>query len=162
MEKKENNYAFIDSQNLNLGIQEMGWQLDFIRFRRYLKEKYNVETAYIFIGYIQKYQHLYSSLKRAGFVLVFKPVLYDQKGHCKGNVDADLVLKSMIDYYKYDKAVLVTSDGDFYCLVKYFYENNKLRMVLSPNYEKCSILLRKSAREKINFFSELQNKLSYK
>jgi len=39
MEKEENNYAFIDSNNLNLGIQSLGWKLDFRRFRRYLKEK---------------------------------------------------------------------------------------------------------------------------
>ncbi len=38
MRKKENNYAFIDGQNLNLGIKSLGWKLDFIRFRRYLKE----------------------------------------------------------------------------------------------------------------------------
>jgi len=38
MKKIENNFAFIDGQNLNLGIQELGWKLDFSRFRQYLKE----------------------------------------------------------------------------------------------------------------------------
>gem|GEM_PF-5900068 len=28
MLKKENNYAFIDGQNLNLGIKNLGWLLD--------------------------------------------------------------------------------------------------------------------------------------
>lgn len=27
MKTQENNYAFIDSQNLNLGIQSLGWNL---------------------------------------------------------------------------------------------------------------------------------------
>jgi len=40
MKEKENNYAFIDSNNLNLAIQELGWKLDFKRFRIYLKEKH--------------------------------------------------------------------------------------------------------------------------
>jgi len=35
-----NNYAFIDSQNLNLSIREQGWVLDFKKFRIYLKDKY--------------------------------------------------------------------------------------------------------------------------
>lgn len=41
MQSKENNYAFIDSQNLNLSIKSLGWNLDFQKFRRYLKEKYS-------------------------------------------------------------------------------------------------------------------------
>ena len=49
MQKKENNYAFIDSQNLNMGIKELGWKLDWKRFRIYLKEKYSVSTAHLFI-----------------------------------------------------------------------------------------------------------------
>jgi len=35
--ERPNNYAFIDSQNLNLGIQSLGWKLDFAKFHRYLK-----------------------------------------------------------------------------------------------------------------------------
>ncbi len=53
MKKKENNYAFIDSQNLNLSILSLGWKLDFARFRVYLNEKYGVEKAFLFIGYIK-------------------------------------------------------------------------------------------------------------
>jgi hypothetical protein len=49
---KENNFAFIDSQNLNLSIRDQGWCLDFTRFLRYLKDKFDVEKAYIFIGFI--------------------------------------------------------------------------------------------------------------
>lgn len=29
MRSKDNNYAFIDSQNLNLSVQSLGWRLDF-------------------------------------------------------------------------------------------------------------------------------------
>jgi len=38
MLKQENNYAFIDGQNLNLGIRELGWKLDFKKLRIYLRE----------------------------------------------------------------------------------------------------------------------------
>lgn len=37
MKKKENNYAFIDGQNLYLAIQELGWKLDI----KNLKQKKN-------------------------------------------------------------------------------------------------------------------------
>ena len=47
MINKENNYAFIDSQNLNLGIKEQGWILDFKRFRVYLREKYGITKDHV-------------------------------------------------------------------------------------------------------------------
>lgn len=49
----KNNYAFIDSQNLNLSIRDLGWRLDFSRFRKYLSDKYQVSKAFVFIGYIE-------------------------------------------------------------------------------------------------------------
>lgn len=159
-----NNYAYIDSQNLKCGIEELGWRLDYYRFRRYLKEKYNVTTAYLFIGYIPENQVLYSALQKYGYVLVFKPVLPNKDGKHKGNVDADLVLQTTIDYFeqKFDGAVVITSDGDFYCLVKYLYEKSKLLTVLSPHRITCSVLLRRSAKEKIVFMDNLREKLEYK
>jgi len=161
MQKKENNFAFIDSQNLNLGIQKLGWNLDFQKFRIYLAEKYGVTTIYLFIGYMPENQDLYSSLQKAGYILIFKPVLPDKDGRVKGNVDADMVLKAMTEYAKYDKAVIITSDGDFYSLVKYLYEHNKLKIVMSPYVKTCSSLLKKSAQEKIIFMSNLRQKLGY-
>ena len=162
MKKEENNHAFIDSQNVNLGIQSLGWMLDFGRFRRYLQEKYSVKTAYLFIGYIPQNQNLYSELQKAGYVLVFKPTIPDGEGNIKGNIDADLVLQAMIDYKEYDKAVIVTSDGDFHSLVKYLYKNDKLKCVISPYVKTCSNLLKKSAKEKIVFMDKLKKKLQQK
>ena len=162
MKKRENNYAFIDSQNLNLGIQSLRWKLDNRKFRIYLKEKYQIVVAYLFIGYLAENQDLYSALQSAGFVLIFKPTLPDKNGKIKGNIDADLVLQAMLDYNKYDKAVIVTSDGDFYSLVKYLYKNNKLKYVISPYVKTCSVLLKKTAKEKIVFMDNLKKKLEYK
>ena len=159
---KENNYAFIDSQNLNLGIQELRWKLDFKRFRIYLKEKYKVSTAYLFIGYLPENQDLYNSLQNYGYVLIFKPVLKSRDGDVKGNVDAELVLQVMINYKEYDKAIIVTGDGDFYCLARYLYNQNKLKTIISPNRDKCSVLLRRAAKEKIVFMNNLKKRLQYK
>ena len=155
----ENNFAFIDGQNLNLGIKSLGWKLNFSRFRKYLLEKYSIKTAYYFIGYIAGNQPLYSELQKAGYVLVFKPTIPDDDGNIKGNIDADLVLQTMIDYPNYDKAIIATSDGDFYSLVKYLYQNNKLKCVMSPYVKTCSSLLKIEAKEKIVFMDNLKNKL---
>lgn len=161
MKKNFTNYAFIDSQNLNIGIRELGWKLDFKKFRKYLREKYNVERAYLFIGYLVNNQSLYKSLQECGYVLIFKPVLITKNNFIKGNCDAELVLQTMIDYKHYDKAVVVTSDGDFHCLVKFLHEKNKLELVLSPCKNNCSVLLKKAGKEKVRFMNNLVQKLSF-
>jgi len=157
-----NNYAFIDSQNLNLGIQKLGWRLDYKRFRIYLKEKYHVEKAYMFIGFVALNQGLYDQLQESGFILVFKPTIPDADGKIKGNVDADLVLRASLEMSEYDKAVIVSSDGDFYSLVQCLYGKGKLEVVLSPDVKNCSSLLKQTAKEKMMFMNNLKGKLEYK
>ena len=160
--EKENNFAFIDSQNLNLGIQILGWRLDYKKFRVYLAEKYGVSKAYVFIGFVALNQSLYDRLQEAGFILKFKPTIPDSDGKIKGNIDADLVLRVVLELNDYNKAVIVSSDGDFYSLVQHLYEINKLKIVLSPDRKYCSSLLMHTAKEKIQFMNELQGKLEYK
>ncbi|MFA6007785.1 MAG: NYN domain-containing protein [Candidatus Shapirobacteria bacterium] len=155
-------YAFIDSQNLNLGIIDQGWKLDFKRFRIYLKEKYGVEKAFLFIGYIPENQPLYGFLKKSGYKLVFKPTIMDDKGKAKGNVDAELVLYSVrIEYENYSKAVIVSGDGDFQCLVKYLAKEKKLLRVIIPNQRKYSKLF-SEYRKYLSFMNDLRKKLEYK
>lgn len=137
-------YAFIDSQNLNLGVRSQGWQIDYSKFRLYLKNKYGVEKAFMFIGLVQNNQKLYTALQSAGFILIFKPtVRYFENGveTVKGNVDAELVLHAAaIEYANYDEAILITGDGDFACLVEYLIENKKLLKLMTPNSKYSSLL----------------------
>ena len=156
------NFAFIDAQNVHLGIKSLGWKLDWKKFRVYLKEKHSVEEAYLFIGYMPSNQELYSFLQKSGYICIFKPLIYDGEGKVKGNCDADLVLHAILKINEYDKAVIVSSDGDFYSLVRHLYENNKLLFVFSPYVQTCSKLLRKEAKEKINSMDNLRKKVGYK
>lgn len=156
------NFAFIDGQNLHLGVTVLGWKLDWHRFRVYLSEHYRVGRAFYFIGYIPDNQAVYTRLQNAGYTLIFKPVTYQHGGRPKGNVDAELVLQAMIEYPRYEHAVIVTGDGDFGCLVRYLYQQDKLERVLSPNRRRCSALLKRAVREKIDFLEEARGKIEYK
>jgi len=146
-------YAFIDSQNLNLGISKdikkrgkliyRGWKLDMIKFRKYLSEKYRVDKAFLFIGYLKNYQSMYDSFIKYGYEIIFKPTVKNEYGKAKGNVDAELVLYcSAIKFAEYDYAVIVSGDGDFFCLYKYLRERNKLKNILIPNKYSQSTLLK--------------------
>ncbi len=163
MKQKENNFAFIDSQNLNLSIRELGWTLDFKRFRKYLIDKYNVSKAFLFIGFIEGNNDLYTHLQEAGFICIFKPTLKYKDGTTKGNCDAELVLQAMIEFDNYKKAVIVTGDGDFYCLVHHLIECKKLKSVLIPNKQKFSALLKFGiVHPYLRFMNDLKEKLEYK
>lgn len=158
----KNNYAFIDGQNLYLAIQELGWKLDYKRFRTYLKEKYQIKKAYMFMGFIPTNKDLYDFLKSVGYELVFKPILESTDYKIKGNCDAELVMQSMIDIQNYNQAMLVTGDGDFHCLIQHLNTRNKLLKVLAPSTKNCSSLVKKAAQKRISFVSDLKAKLEYK
>ena len=160
--KELKTYAFIDSQNLNLGIRSQGQQLDFAKFLIYLKEKYKVSKTFLFIGYIDSNRRLYRFLKNAGYDLIFKPTVRNNEGKSKGNVDAELVLyAAKIEYDNYDKAIIVSGDGDFYCLIKFLNEQKKLGNVIIPNYQRYSKLLI-PFRRYLRFTNDLKKKLEKK
>lgn len=163
MKQKENNYAYVDGANLYKGINELGWRLDYFRFRIWLKEKHGVSRAYLFLGLIPKNKALYTYLQEAGFTLVFKETTYDTDGKAKGNCDADLVLRVVSDFYenKFDWAIIISSDGDFASLVQFLKDKNKLRAVLAMDNKKCSILLKRTGA-KITYLKEFKNQLSRK
>jgi uncharacterized LabA/DUF88 family protein len=161
MTQKTNNYAFIDSQNLNLSIKELGWNLDFKRFRIYLQEKYSITKAFLFIGFIPTNQSLYTSLQKYGYILIFKPTLHLPDGRVKGNIDAELVLHTMIEYPNFEKALIVTGDGDFYCLVDYLRRQGKLLKLMVPNRFKFSSLLKQWMPD-IAWMNDLKGKLEFR
>ncbi len=161
--KKLNNFAYIDGANLYTSVVNSGWKIDFVKFRKWLSDKYKISKAYYFIGLIPKQKDLYKYLQEAGFTLVFKEVVYNSAGVPKGNCDADLVLQSVIDAYENscDRQVIITSDGDYAGLIKFLSEKNKLRVVLSPsNGKKCSILL-KRINAPITYLEEVRDKISF-
>lgn len=162
--KKPNNYAFIDSQNLYMGVKEQRWRLDYRRLRVYLKDKYQVSKAFLFIGYLPGNEALYTMFQKAGFIVVFKPTLEIKKGkkiEVKGNVDAELVLHTMIEWRNFNKAVIVSGDGDFHCLLEYLEQKDKLMKLLVPNKHGYSRLLRKFRKFAV-FIHDLKTKIEAK
>lgn len=173
--QKANNYAFIDSQNLNLGVQKIGWKMDWHKFRIWLEEKYGVTHAYMFIGYMAENESLYEQMHEHGFLIVLKPTTEIKapevagqteaekaaaKPTVKGNIDADLVLHAMKELHNYDKAVIVSGDGDFLGLVEYLASENKLLKILTPNQRYSTLL--KEFEQYIEGLDQHRGELAYR
>lgn len=64
----------------------------------------------------------------------------------------------MIEYANYAKAIIVSGDGDFHCLIEYLEKQEKLLHILVPNPRKYSALLRKF-RKYFVYIARLEKKL---
>lgn len=162
---KPNNFAFIDGQNLNSGVNALGWKLDHRKFREYLESEFQVSKAYMFIGFMEEHQDLYNALQESGFILVFKPLVRRGDQEVKGNVDTDLVLQAMVDIGRYDQAVIVSGDGDFAGLIRHLAGVNKLKQVVIPNKDRYSSLfdrLDEFDSKHVTFMNDLRSRLAYK
>ena len=160
MLQRARNFAFIDGNNLHMAVRDLGWRIDHKRFRVFLRERYQVEKAYYFVGFVEYNAGLYQHLQEAGFILIFKPTIKKPDGEVKGNVDAELVLYAaakVID--DYDGAIIVTGDGDFHCLVEYLKEKDKLLHVMVPN-DKFSKLLGRFTKDIVRV-NRLRTQLEY-
>jgi len=160
-----NNYAFIDGQNLHSGVESLGWKLDHKKFREYLLSEFGVKKAYMFMGYMEEYQTLYNALQEAGYIMFFKPLVRSDDSTIKGNIDSDMVLQTMIDIDRYDKAVIVSGDGDFAGLIRHLASVNKLGQVVIPNRNNYSSLFKRLNEYGDTYFTymnDLRGKLAYR
>ncbi len=160
--KKENNFAFIDGQNLYIGTTKSpkkSWKVNLKKFRIYLRDKYKVSKAYYFLGYVnEENSELYEKIQEAGFVLMFREHSSAMIGKKKGNVDSDIVFHVMKKIYKkelFDKIILVSGDGDYKMLVDFLIEEKKFKKILFPNKTFASSLYKKIGSE---YFDCLENK----
>jgi len=167
-EKQENNFAFIDGQNLYMGTNsdEPAWHIDFVEFRKYLKEKYNIERAYYFLGFvIDEKGGLYDKIQEAGFILKFREHNSAMLGKKKGNVDSDIIFAVMKKLYRkeeFDKIVLVSGDGDYKMLVDFLIEENKFKKILFPNKKFASSLYKKITRVYYDYLVNIKHIIGQK
>lgn len=161
------NYAFIDGQNLHLGTKKRALNplnINLKKFRIYLKDKYNVEKAFYYLGFLQSennFKEIYENIQSDGYILIFKQYNELMISHKKGNVDSDIILDIMRKIYKkenFEKVVLVTGDGDYKSLVDFLIEENKFEKILFPDIKRASSLYKKLGSE---YFDHLDNIKTY-
>ncbi len=149
--KNEIVHIYIDGANLYERTKENKTPINFNNLYKYLKIKQKANEIYYFVGYEKKNQDIYDLLIKIGFKIIFR----ESSGrgeYFKGNCDSEMVLTICRDLFKnnIDKYILMTSDGDFSCVVRELQDNNKECILISPTFvNKTSKLLRKVAKRLI-------------
>jgi len=168
--QKEKNLAFIDGRNIYMGTTKIDypWKIDYKKFRIFLKDKYNVETAYYFLGcVIDSNRDIYTKIQEAGFVLEFREHNAAMVGKKKGNVDADIVFSIMKKLYKkedFDRVILVSGDGDYKRMVDFLVKEDKFKKILFPNKKYASSLYKKLGSEYFDYLDgkDIKDKIKFK
>lgn len=126
--------------------------MDWRKFRQFLKDRYDVEKAYMFIGYMSENEQMYEYMHSLGYLVVLKPTIEINNNHgdpkdenkektlIKGNVDTEIVLTAMKELPNYSKAIIVSGDGDFYSLAEYLKEKGRLLHILTPSWQYSTLL----------------------
>jgi uncharacterized LabA/DUF88 family protein len=154
------NIAFIDGQNLYMGTKssDQSWEVDLVKFRKYLQYKYKVDEAYYFLGYVQdENEDLYDKIQKAGYILKFREHNPAMLGTKKGNVDSDIIFYIMKKLYlkeDFERIVLVSGDGDYKMLVDFLIEEDKFAMLLFPNKKFASSLYKKIKSDHKTFLED--------
>jgi len=164
------NLAFIDGQNLHLGTKTAGWLVNHKRFRIYLRDKYQVDEVYFFLGYVnEQHQSMYREMQRAGYILEFRQHVSTMQSKKKGNVDTDLVFtvieKLIEESDLFKKVVLVSGDGDYYKLVQYLVKKERFAKLLLPHRARASSLYRSGLDNSYHVdlsAMDVRSKLEYK
>lgn len=159
--------AFIDGQNLHLGVMSNKWNLDHGKFRRYLKDKFWVEYAYYYLWFVsEEEQDLYNMIQKAWYIIVFREHSSALKGKKKGNVDSDIIFDAMKMIYEDEElsdVVLVSGDGDYIKLVQHLIKKKLLKKIIFPSSQYSSLYNNIKTQYGMTLHTkELKKKLSYK
>lgn len=136
MKKKKysDTYAFIDATNIIYSASKSGWKMDFAKLSKYLKERFAVNRILYYAGVDTsnlKQLKFYEKLQQFNYELRLIPVKTFSDGRKKADVDSRMTFEIMYYFSEYDKAVVMTGDGDYYWVLEHLIQSEKQVWLLS-------------------------------
>jgi len=168
----------IDASNLYYGFINYNWELNYVKFYRWLHknfapigiyffdgtmtqktffEKYPNYTLQDFILHKDKENDFFKMLKHVGYKIRTKPVasVYDKTSgdyKRKCNFDVEITILALDLLNDYDELVLCSGDGDFIKLLKYVKGKFKKTMIIAHK-DRTNQELKKTANSAISIES---------
>ncbi|MES2623050.1 MAG: NYN domain-containing protein [Patescibacteria group bacterium] len=139
--------VYIDMANLMSECRVKNIIIDMNSFYVWINDVYKATDVTIFTGYLSKYASEYRLNKKIGYTYIFKEAVFNKdESKIKANCDVDIAIEGAIDCVEnyLDMAVLISSDGDFLSLIKFWQSRNiKVRLISPADPNKCSYLLKR-------------------
>jgi uncharacterized LabA/DUF88 family protein len=161
--KHQTVYAFIDASNIIYGAKAEGWFIDQKKLFNYLKNKFKIKKAFFYYGKDSKNSKKEAFLRKLGqigFTLRVKEIKRFGK-RVKANCDVDLTMDMLLKMKEYDKAVVLTGDGDFAPLF-YYLQSRKKEVIIISSPKRTAREIKKFAGPKHIDFGSLRYFLEYK
>jgi len=161
-------YAFVDAANMIYRNQYVhSWTIDLKKLLTYLQHRYGVSRTLYYGGIDNRNRtqvQLYGKLAMWGYELRLNPVkrFVNDKGewYLKADVDARMAFEAMKLQSEYDRAVLLTGDGDFFWLLEYLLQK-KERVWLLADPRKTAKELKKLIGSNFANLNNLRSQLEY-
>ena len=126
------------------------------------KKKYSNEARLALLDRHLKRIRFYLRIQKFGYTLVLKPVkmFEDGEGNTrrKANCDVDMAFYLMRDRDAYDRAIVLSGDGDFLPVLKFLKEENKQVLILA-RAPRTAKEIKRFAGDKFMDFEYLREKL---
>jgi uncharacterized LabA/DUF88 family protein len=138
---KKTTYAFVDASNIIYrDTDENPWKIDLQKLIKYLRERFEVGRVFYYGGIDNRNEtqvKLYKKLEDWGYELRLNPVkkFVNIRGefYTKADVDSRMTFEMMKYLSEYDRAVVLTGDGDFEWVLEYLLGNKeKIWLLASP------------------------------
>lgn len=127
---------FVDGNNLYGAQKKLGWTVDFYKLIAFASKGGQMIDATYFTPTTSKTNpHIANMISRAGFSVISKPATEDKTSGevYKANMDIELAVNVILSMPTYDKAVLVTGDGDFEYILSVLRTHGKLFTIISTD-----------------------------
>lgn len=131
--KQTTTYAFIDASNIIYSAARSGWKVDFEKLAKYLHERFGVQRIIYFAGVDTenlKQLKFYETLQKFGYELRLIPVRTFSDGSKKADVDSRMTFEMMLYFKEYEKAIIMTGDGDYYWVLEYLLKEKHGQIIL--------------------------------
>ena len=161
---KGRTYVFIDASNIIYGASHNGWRMDFEKLIKYLKTRYDANKVFYYAGLDpenKKQLGFYEKLQEFGYILRLVPLKVFSDGTRKGDVDSRMTFEIMKYFGTYNRAVILTGDGDYYWVLEYLIQNKKQVFIISFA-KRTAPELKKLAKEDFAHLGNLRHQLQFR
>lgn len=129
---------FIDEANVYHSQKTLGWQVDYLKLKKYFEEHGEITVLNFYTSFLNKngpQNKRFEILSRNGFKIIKKRLKFIKSKHGqfikKGNLDIELAVDAYRLRETYDIFVLFSGDSDFEYLLKLLKKDHKIIWVIS-------------------------------